>query len=384
MENPKKILIVAGEASGDLHAADLVCAIKKIYPGVVFFGLGGPNLKKQGAELSGDLTKFAVVGFWEVLKNLPKFKMFFHKILKIADTQKPDLAILVDYPGFNLRLAGELKKKNIPVVYYISPQIWAWGPKRIRLIKKVVKKMIVLFKFEEELYKKYGIPVTFAGNPLLDNVKTTLTGEELLQKAGLKPGILTVALLPGSREKEVKSLLPVMLKCAEIINGYLLHRVQFLILRAPSVKEEIFVRLLKSYGLPIKVISNQTYNAIAASDFSLVCSGTATLETAILATPMVILYKVSFLTWLLVRWLIKIPYIGLVNVVKGRKLVEEFIQFDAEPEKICDYVIPLLQDKEKLKSLKNELLAIKPLLGQAGASHRAAQAVVDLLKEQSQ
>jgi lipid-A-disaccharide synthase len=381
MEKPKKILIVAGEASGDLHAANLVTAIKKIYPGVSFFGLGGPNLKKQGVELLGDLTKFAVVGFWEVLKNFPKFRMFFNRILKSAESQKPDLAILVDYPGFNLRLASELKKKNIPVVYYISPQIWAWGQKRIYLIKKVVERMIVLFKFEEELYKKHGIPVTFAGNPLLDNAKPTLTREELLQKAGLKPALITVSLLPGSREKEVKSLLPVMLKCAKIINGYLLHRVQFLVLRSPSVKEEIFAKLLKGSALPVEVISGQAYNGIAASDFSLVCSGTATLETAILATPMVILYKVSFLTWIIVRRLIKIPYIGLVNVVKGRKIVEEFIQFDAEPEKICDYVIPLLQNKEKLKSLKDELLTVKPLLGESGASARAAQAVVDLLKK---
>jgi len=383
MENPKKILIVAGEASGDLHAANLVESIKKIYPQASFFGLGGPKMKKQGVQLSGDLTKFAVVGFWEVLKNLPKFKKIFRDILDVAEKQKPDLAILVDYPGFNLRLASELYKRKIPVAYYISPQIWAWGPKRIYLIKKVIKMMLVFFNFEEKLYKAHGVAVTFVGNPLLDTVKTSIPREELLHQAGLMPGKLTVCLLPGSREKEVTTLLPVMLKCAKIINGYLSGRVQFLILRSPALKEEIFLKALKSYDLPVKTLTGLTYDGIAASDFALVCSGTATLETAILAIPMAILYKVNFLTWVFIRSMIKIPYIGLVNVVKGRKIAEEFIQFDADPEKICDYVIPLLRDKNKLARLKLELLCIKGLLGQPGANLRAALAVADLLKNKS-
>ena len=379
MENRKKILIVAGEASGDLHAANLVEAIKKIHPQTSFFGLGGRNLLRQGVQLSCDLTQFAIVGFWEILKKLPQFKKIFRDILKVSDKQKPDLAILVDYPGFNLRLACELHKRKIPVVYYISPQVWAWDQKRISLIKKVVKKMIVFFDFEEELYKKHGVPASFVGNPLLDTVKTTISREELLSKTGLKTGLMTISLLPGSREKEVKTLLPIMLKCAKIINGYLSGRVQFLILRATSVKAEIFDKALEGYNLPTKIISGLTYDGVAASDFSLVCSGTATLEAAILATPMVILYKVNFLTWLFIRMMIKIPNIGLVNVVKGRKIAEEFIQFDAEPEKICDYVIPLLQDNNKLNRMKLELLSVKPLLGEPGASIKAAKIIADLL-----
>jgi lipid-A-disaccharide synthase len=380
MENPKKILIVAGEASGDLHAGHLVEEIKKLRPRTSFFGLGGPKMKNQGVVLSCDLTKLAVVGFWEVLKKLPKFKKIFRDILKKTDEQKPDLAILVDYPGFNLRLAEELHKKNIPVVYYISPQIWAWGQKRIHLIRKVIKRMLVFFKFEEELYKNHGVPVSFVGNPLLDTVKTSMPREELLRQAGLKPGLLTVCLLPGSREKEVKALLPIMLKCAKITTGYLDERVQFLVLRSSSVKEEIFLKEIDKYALRIKMLTGHTYDGIAASDFALVCSGTATLETAILATPMVVLYKVNFLTWFFIRLMIKIPYIGLVNVVKGKKIAEEFVQYDADPEKICDYVIPILHDKDKLARLKLELLSIKPLLGPPGANLRAAKEIVDLLK----
>jgi lipid-A-disaccharide synthase len=379
MEKPKKILIVAGEASGDLHAAELVKAVKSIRPQADFFGLGGPKLKNEGVRISIDLTKLAVVGFWEVLKKLPEFRAIFRDLLRTVRKEKPDLAILVDYPGFNLKLAQQLHRMGIPVVYYISPQIWAWGQERVHLIKKVVKKMVVFFSFEEELYKKHHIPVSFVGNPILDTVKTSATREEFLKASGLKPGLLTVSLLPGSREKEVKTLLPIMLESAKIINEYLLGRVQFLILRAPSVKEKIFGDLLKGYDLPLKTVSGNTYDGIAASDFCLVCSGTATLETALLATPMVILYKVNFLTWLFIRSMIKIPDIGLVNVVKGRKIVEEFIQFDANPEKICDYVIPKLQDKDKLIALSNELLSIKPLLGEPGASGRAAQIIAQTL-----
>jgi lipid-A-disaccharide synthase len=379
MENPKKILIVAGEASGDLHAAHLVEEIKKIRPHTSFFGLGGPKMKNQGVALSCDLTRSAVVGFWEVLKNLPKFKRIFRDILKEADEKKPDLAVLVDYPGFNLRLAEQLHKRNIPVVYYISPQIWAWGQKRIYLIKKVVKMMLVFFKFEEELYKSHGVPVSFVGNPLLDTVKSSLSREELLRQAGLKPEVLTVCFLPGSREKEVKALLPIMLKCAKIIKGYLDGRVQFLVLRSSSVKEEIFAKAMNNYSLPVKILTGKTYEGIAASDFAMVCSGTATLETAILATPMIVLYKVNFLTWLFIRRMIKIPDIGLVNVVKGRRIAEEFVQFDADPEKICDYVLPILHDKDKLARLKLELFSIKPLLGAAGANLRAAKDIVGLL-----
>jgi lipid-A-disaccharide synthase len=381
MEKPQKILIVAGEASGDLHASHLVEEIKKIQPGITFFGLGGPQLKKQGVEMSCDMTKFAVVGFWEVLKNLPKFRKIFHDILKAADREKPDLAILVDYPGFNLRLAEKLHERKIPVAYYISPQIWAWDPKRIFLIKKVVKRMLVFFNFEETLYKSHNVPVTFVGNPLLDTVKTSVSREDFLRKAGLNPRLLTVSLLPGSREKEVKTLLPVMLECARIINGYLLGAVQFVVLRSSSVKEEIFDSAIKKYSLPLKTVTGLTYDGIAASDFALVASGTATLETAILATPMAILYKVNFLTWIFISLMIKIPYIGLVNVVKGKKIAEEFLQFGAEPEKICDYVIPLLHDKDKLALLKLELLSVKPLLGLPGANQRAAGAIVELLKE---
>jgi lipid-A-disaccharide synthase len=240
--------------------------------------------------------------------------------------------------------------------------------------------MIVLFPFEEALYQKHGVNVSLVGHPSLDFVRTQLGKKEFSAQAALDSAKITVGLLPGSREKEVKTLLPIMLESAKIINEYFLGRIQFLILRSPTVKEEIFRKCCAGYRLPLKIISGLTYDGIAASDFCLVCSGSATLETAILSTPMAILYKVNFLTWLFIRAMIKIPHIGLVNVVKGKKIAEEFIQFDAKPEKICDYVIPILQDRDKLSRLKLELLSIKQLLGQPGASQRAARIIVEFLK----
>jgi lipid-A-disaccharide synthase len=381
MEKAKKILIVAGEASGDLHAANLVKSIKELYPNLTFFGLGGKKLKAEGLDLYHDLTGLAVVGFFEVLKNLKVFRKIFVNLLKKIDKKRPDLAILVDYPGFNLRLAEKLHKRNIPVIYYISPQIWAWGKNRIRLIKRSVSKMIVFFPFEERLYKKHNIDASCVGHPLLDFVKPTFSKDELFKRLKIDTNKITLALLPGSREKEINTLLPIMLETAKVINEYFFGRIQFLILRSPAIKEEILHRTVSGYELPLRIISDMTYDGLSASDFALVCSGTATLETALIGTPMVILYKVNFLSWAYIRLLIKIPYIGLVNVVGGKKIVEEFIQFDCSPQKICDYVIPLLQNRNRLNRLKLELLSIKESLGRPGASLRAAGIVVDFLKK---
>ncbi len=222
MEKPKKILIVCGEASGDLHAANLVKEIKKTLAGVSFFGLGGKKLRAEGVELHYDLTEIAVIGFWEVLKNLSRFRKVFRNILAEADKNKPDLAILVDYPGFNLRLAAELDKRGIPVIYYISPQVWAWGKNRLKSIRRHVSRMLVLFKFEEELYLRAEVPVSFVGHPLLEIACAGASPKEFFQRNGLEEGKITVSLLPGSREKEVKTLLPLMLEAAKNINKILL------------------------------------------------------------------------------------------------------------------------------------------------------------------
>ncbi|MBU1871756.1 MAG: lipid-A-disaccharide synthase, partial [Candidatus Omnitrophica bacterium] len=326
----KKILIIAGEASSDLHAADLVKEIRELLPSVEFFGLGGERMQKAGVKLYDNIVELAVVGFIEVLKNIGKFKAIFDNILTQVDELKPEIAVLIDYPGFNLRLAKELKKRNIPVIYYISPQIWAWGKNRIYLIKKLVRRMIVLFRFEEEIYKKAGIPVNFVGHPFLDIPRYA-------SRLAIPENKTTLALLPGSRELEVRRLLPVMLESAKLILKKIPDS-QFILLYSSSVKREIFEEILKGYELPLYIFTDKTYEGLNSSDFALIASGSATLESSVLEKPFVVLYKVSALSWLLLRMIIKLPYIGLVNIVAGKKIIEEFIQFRAQPEKICDYI----------------------------------------------
>ncbi|HTY44706.1 MAG TPA: lipid-A-disaccharide synthase [Patescibacteria group bacterium] len=378
MEKIKTVLIVAGEASGDMHAASLVKALKDIGPAAEFFGVGGQKLKREGVELLYDMTTIAVVGFFEVLRNFGTFRRIFRRLLEEADRRRPDVAILVDYPGFNLRLAAELKKRDIPVIYYISPQVWAWGQGRINTIKRLVNTMIVVLPFEEDLYRKAGVPVVYTGHPLLDVVKPQASRQQVCGQAGLDPGKTIFALLPGSRQKEVKTLLPIMLETAGLLRASL-PEAQFLLLRAPSVPQEVFDRLLAKYPLPVRLLTDMAYDGVAACDFALVASGTATLETAIIATPMVILYKVSFLTWAYMKAAIRIPYIGLANVVRQEKLVAEFIQYDARPSRIADYIIKILQDPPKLAELKRGLAETAGLLGKKGASLRAAQVISDFL-----
>ncbi|MCM8780698.1 MAG: lipid-A-disaccharide synthase [Candidatus Omnitrophica bacterium] len=381
MEKTKNILIVAGEASGDLHASELVKAIRDIQPNINFFGLGGKRMQRTKVKLYYDIVDLAVVGFFEVLKNLKKFKDIFNGLLSWIDTSRPDLAILVDYPGFNLRLAKELKKRKIPIIYYISPQVWAWGKHRIKTIKRLVDKMLVIFKFEEELYNKYGVPVSFVGHPLLDIVKSRFSSEEFFNIYKLDAKYTTFALLPGSREKEVKTLLPLMLETAKYIQEKM-PQSQFLILRSTSVREEIFNDIIRDYGkLCLCVISDMTYDGLAVADFALVASGTATLETAIIGKPLIIMYKVSFLSWLYLKRVIKIPYIGLVNVVAQKKIVEEFLQYDIKPKIVADYVINTLMDKNALSKIKEEFLSVTKNLGERGASQRAAQTIVDFLSK---
>ena len=369
----KRILIVAGEASSDLHAANLVKEIKASMPKLEFFGLGGTKMEKQGVKLYANIVDLAVVGFLEVLKNIRKFKAIFNQLLREIDKLNPHLAILIDYPGFNLRLANELKKRNIPIVYYISPQVWAWGRNRINIIKGLIRQMIVIFKFEEELYKKEGIPVSFVGHPFLDTVRT----DSFLP---LPAGRVTFALLPGSREAEVNRLLPIMLESAKIIWDKI-PKSQFLILRSSTVKMDLFNQILANYQLPVYIFNDKTYEGLASSDFALVASGSATLESTLLEKPFVLIYKVSWFSWVCLRTIIRIPYVGLVNIVAGRRIIKEFIQYRARPKRIANYIIKTLNNPQRITTIKNELSRVKLLLGEKGASKRAAKIVVDLLTQ---
>jgi len=374
----KKIFVVAGEVSGDIHAASLIKQLKIMNPSLTFMGLGGQHMQEEGVKLFFDLTKIAVVGFTEVLRNLLLFRKIFFDFIKRAEIEKPDVIILVDYPGFNLRLAKELKKRGFKIIYYISPQVWAWGEKRIESIKENVDKMIVLFDFEKTLYQNKSISVDFVGHPLLDRANQTLSKQEFTKNILLENKNPIISLLPGSRNNEVRKILPIMLESAKLIHREF-PQAQFLILNSSSVNIDIYNNLLEKYNLPIKMLDNCHYDAIANSDLALIASGTATLEAAILNTPMVIVYKVTFLTWAYAKTLVKIPYIGLVNVVAGKQIVPEFIQFRAKPRLISKESVELLKNKEKYNSMQKELSQIKTHLGSSGASRRAAQSIFSLL-----
>ncbi len=380
MENPKKhLIIVAGEASGDDRAAELIAEMKKQDPHITFSGLGGKKMAEQGVEIYFDLASIAVVGFTEVFKHFQTIKNAFNLILKKIDERKPAAVILVDYPGFNLRLAKELKKRNVPVIYYVSPQVWAWNAKRIELIKKVVDKMLVFFSFEEALYARHDYKVDFIGHPLIDRVKINLEKDAFLKEIGFLGNFRTIGLLPGSREKEVQNIFPIMLKAAQ----YLYQKnpeFQFLVFKASTIDTKILHHYLKNTSLPIQIISEKTYDGINACDFCLVASGTATLETAILQKPMIVVYKTSLVTWALAKLLIKIPNIGLVNIVAGKRIVPECVQFNATAKTIAYQAISLLSHEEKLDQIKKALREVKSALGAPEASARAAQAILNFLK----
>lgn len=376
MEKSRKhLIIVAGEASGDMHAASLVKEIKSINPNIRFSGLGGKKMQAAGVELYEDLTDLAVVGFVEVFKHIKEFRRLFYLILRKAQETKADAVILVDYPGFNLRLARELKKHNIKVIYYISPQVWAWKENRIRLIKQCTDKMLVLFEFEKEFYARHGLNVDFVGHPLLDSTRIEIPRENFLQSIGLSKSKPTIAILAGSRRKEVEQILPIMLAAAKILYAQN-NQIQFLVLKAPTTGRETVEKFVKQAHFPVKIIDGQTYAGINASDFCMVASGTATLETAILQKPMVVVYKTSFLTWVLAKLFVKIPYIGLVNVVAGRKIVPECVQFDATPEKIAENIRAIFDVPSKMAQVQSDLGTVKSSLGAPGASARAAEIIV--------
>ena len=368
---PKHLVVVAGEASGDMHAAHLIETIKRLDPSITFSGLGGPKMKAAGVDLYEDLTKMAVVGFWEVVKHYKDIKRVFHLLLNKIDKTNLDAVILVDYPGFNLRLARELKKRKIKVIYYISPQVWAWKQKRVHFIKKNVDKMLVLFQFEKDFYADFGINVKFVGHPLIDTIKVHSAKENFLLENNLSPDKLTIGILPGSREKEIENLLPVMLDAAKILDQEF-PQIQFLIVKAPTITRSSIEQYLQSRSFICQIIDDNIHDGVNACDLCMVASGTATLETAILQKPMVVVYKTSLLTWILAKLFVKIADIGLVNVVAGRRIVPECVQFQATGQKIAEEIKNIFTDELKIADMKTNLRSVKESLGPGGASQRAA------------
>jgi len=374
-----RILIVAGEPSGDLHASNLVDNLKLLKPGLRFFGIGGSLMKRSGVDIVFDISKLALVGVVEVLKNISVVEKAYRTLLGRIDLEKPDIAILVDYPGFNLRLASELKKRSIPVIYYISPQIWAWGAGRINTIKRCVAKIIVFFKFEEELYKASGVDAEFVGHPLIDTVKVTLPKDETLKAYDMTKGRPVIALLPGSRPSEVNSLLPAMLSGAAIIDKRL-RGAQFVIAKYAGLPRELYEDAVKKSGLDVRIAEGDTYNILAAADLAVVASGTATLETAIIGTPLIIVYKANLITYILYHMVSTTRFLGLVNIIAGRQIAPELLQYRMTPENIAENAARILEDKPLADRMRKELEAVKTSLGSSGAAKRAALSILPFLQ----
>lgn len=374
----KRVMIIAGETSGDLQASHLIKSLKSHNANIDIFGVGGKRMREAGAEIICDITELAVVGFIEVLKNLGTFKKVFEKLCVLLETKKPNAVILVDYPGFNLRFAKKVKEKGIPVIYYISPQIWAWGKERVTEIKKCVDKMIVIFGFEEELYKQAGVKVSFVGHPFLDIVKPVWKKEDIIKHLHARHHSVKISLLPGSRRKEVEEHLPVMLKACEKIKKAL-PDTEFILSRCKELDGSIYNKIISRSAIKPHSLEDRPYEIMEASDLVIVSSGSATLETAIMGKPMVIIYKTSVITWLLAKNMIKIPDIGLVNVVAGKRIVPELIQFDANPLNLARESLNILKNKSLQEHIKEELVRVKEKLGESGAVERAARLIHNFL-----
>jgi len=371
------ILIIAGEESGDIHAGNLVTEMLKLDHSLSFYGIGGERMKKAGVELIYHTKEMAFLGFFEVIEHLPFIQKVYTMMAKSLDKQHPDLVILVDYPGFNIRFAKEAKKRNIPVVYYISPQVWAWKKKRINTIAKRIAKMIVLFPFEVELYKEKGVDVSFIGHPLKDVVKPEFPRKTFLDKYDLDGSKPIISLLPGSRKQEVQKLLPEMIEGFSVLKKNV-PQLQGIIARVDNIDKKLYTSIMTDKQMHL--VSNKTYDVIHHSDAAMVASGTATLETAILETPMVILYKISFVSYLIGKTLVKLNNFGLVNIVAGKQIVPELLQHQVTGKNIAEEIYPLLTDDKKISEVKKELQKVNSLLGSPGASKRGAEIILNELK----
>ena len=375
------IAFVAGDPSGDAHAARLIEALKVRNSQLTFSGLGGPAMQRAGCSLLDDLTATAAIGPFDAARHLNRLLGAKRLLDEHLKTHRPDLVILVDFGDFNLPIIAPLAKRyQIPVLYYISPQVWAWGRWRMRFIRRYVNRMIVFFPFEEALYQREGVPVTWVGHPLVEAARPTLSREEALKYFGLNPWRTTVGLLPGSRTDEVRRHLPLMLAAARRIAWHM-PGAQFLIPRAPSVPADALNRHLSRAGVDAQLADGSISDALQTMEAAIVASGTATLETALCGVPMAVVYRVSWPTYLAARLVIRIPHIALVNVVAGRDVVPEFVQYRAQPEGIARAIVELLRDDERRTQMQEALRRdVREQLGEPGAVERAATVVLEFCK----
>lgn len=372
------LFIVAGESSGDMRAAELLTELRKINPSLRLEGYGSSAMQASGVKIHYDLPSVAVVGFTDVIKKYPFFRKIFYSCLETIDKIKPKAVMLVDYPGFNLRLARQLKKRNIPVIYYVSPQVWAWANWRVKEIARNINKMLVILPFEVDFYKKTSLDVEFVGHPLIDKFKPSNNIEVLRKNFNISNEKTIIAILSGSRKKEVKRILPITLKAAEIISK-IMPNVVFIISKTPHLSDNLYEKIIASTPIKYSLASQNMHDIIAVSDFCWVTSGTATLETALGLKPHFIIYKTTLITFYLAKLLVTIPFLGLINIVAGNEIIPEFIQNKANPKIIAKKTIAILSDPKKTTTIVNNLKETILKMGKPNAAENAAKAVQKFL-----
>jgi lipid-A-disaccharide synthase len=379
---PIPLLLSAGEASGDLYAARLAVALRQRLD-VAIFGMGGPQMRAAGVEIITDYSEVSVVGITEVLKRLPSLVRAMKHLVDAAGQRKPPLAILTDFPGFHLRLARKLRPMGIRNVYYICPQFWAWRPWRVNLVRRRFTEALCIFPFEEKFYADAGVPVKFIGHPLVGNVKATLTRELFCKKYGLDHGARIITILPGSRRGEIAHHLPVLVEAVGEIRQRLPGPIEIVIAVAPGLD---MARLEAKFPADwqVRFVQNDTYSALEAADLAIVSSGTATVETALLGKPMIVVYRLSPLTALLAKPLVKTKFFSMVNLIAGRAVVPELVQHDFTPQRVAAEAETLLsateQGKARVAEMSRGLLEVQKFLGPPGAVERAADEIVRLLQ----
>jgi lipid-A-disaccharide synthase len=372
-----KIVIVTGEVSGDIYGGLLAAEILKLDPDIKIAGVGGERMRAAGVDTFLDSNDLSVVGFWEALIRLGRLHKALRTVKRHISREKPDLVVFIDYPGMNLRLAKYAKKQGIRVMYYVSPQVWAWGRNRIGIIKENVDKMVVILPFEVEFYKTEGVDVSYVGHPLIDIVKPRITRESFLETMGFSDNDRLVTLMPGSRAQEISNHMGPLLETARYLrDGF--PDLRFVVVSLAAFKEIVDAKA-ESSGLDITVTSSYGYEALKYSDLAIACSGTATLEAALLATPMIVIYKLALFSWALGRLIVKVPYISLANLIAGGEVVPEFIQSAVDPKMLAREAGNILTDDAKRTRMIERLNGVRDKLGSGGASARAAEEAISLM-----
>lgn len=374
-----KILISAGEASGDIHAAAVTAAIKKLDKDAEVFGMGGDALRAAGGEVLFDIKEHGVMGFIEVIRKLPDLFKLRSAFGKVMDERRPDCLVIVDYPGFNMKLAKMAHDKGIPVVSYIAPSAWAWNKGRAKNVAKIVDKVACIFPFEYDVYKEAGAPVEFVGHPLVDIVHPSMTKKDAEIWAGKDANKRLVLLMPGSRLMEIEKMLPTILEGAKLLQKQL-PNIQFIMPRAGTIPLDILQSKIDASGLKVNITEGNNYDLFSIADLAIATSGTVTLEAALCGLPSVIVYRTSVVNAFIARLVINIPNIGLPNIVAGKQILPELLQEDFTPVKVAESALLLLQPESRIK-INEDLAYMKQRLGESGAVGRVAQLILKLAKE---